>query len=70
MAYTPYEPTDWKNLPDEETPITKDSLNKIEQAINNMQNNAIFYEAIGEIDETTGAVTYYEATQTVSEDTE
>ena len=66
MAYTQYEPTDWKNLPDESTPIIEELLDKIEQGINNLQNNAIFYEVVGEIDETTGEITLYENTSTTS----
>lgn len=66
MTYTPYEPTDWKNLPDESTPIIEESLDKIEQGINNLQNNAIFYEVVGEIDELTGNITLYD-TASVSE---
>lgn len=59
MAYTPYVPREWKDEPDEETPIDADGLNNIEDGIVELENNSIFYEEIGEIDETTGEITLY-----------
>lgn len=70
MAYTPFVKKVWEDEPSEETPIEAEELNRIEKGISNLQDNAIFYEAIGEINEETGEVTYYNTTQTVSEDTE
>ena len=51
-------------------PVNATNLNHVEDGIVELENNSIFYEVIGEIDEATGEVTYYKATQTVSEDTE
>ena len=70
MAYTPFVKKVWEDEPSEETPIEASELNRIENGISNLQDNAIFYEVVGEIDEATGEVTYYNTTQTVSEDTE
>lgn len=50
-------------------PINATNLNHVEGGITNLEASSIFYEAIGEIDESTGAITYYD-TQTVSSDTE
>lgn len=70
MAYTPFVKKIWKDEPSEETPIEASELNRIEDGIDKLQNNTIFYEVIGEINEATGEVTYYNTTQTVSSDTE
>ncbi len=70
MAYTPFVKKIWKDEPSEETPIEASELNRIEDGIDKLQNNTIFYEVIGEINEATGEVTYYDTTQTVSSDTE
>lgn len=70
MAYTLFVKKIWKDEPSEETPIEASELNRIEAGIANLQDNAIFYEVIGEIDESTGEITYYDTTQTVSSDTE
>lgn len=70
MAYTPFVKKIWKDEPSEETPIGASELNRIEDGIDKLQNNTIFYEVIGEINEATGEVTYYDTTQTVSSDTE
>lgn len=70
MAYTPFVKKVWKDEPSEETPIEAKELNRIEDGISNLEDNAIFYEVVGEINEETGEVTYYNTTQTVSEDTE
>ena len=70
MAYTPFVKKVWEDEPSEETPIEAKELNRIEDGILNLEDNAIFYEAVGEINEETGEVTYYNTTQTVSEDTE
>lgn len=51
-------------------PVNAENLNHVEDGIANLEASSIFYEVIGEIDETTGEITYYETTQTVSEDTE
>lgn len=59
MAYTPYEKTNFKDEPDDTTPWDADTGNKIEDGIVELENNAIFYEEIGEIDETTGEITLY-----------
>ena len=70
MAYTPFVKKIWEDEPSEETPIEASELNRIEDGIANLEASSIFYEVIGEIDETTGEVTYYDTTQTVSSDTE
>ena len=70
MAYTPFVKKTWEDEPSEETPIEASELNRIEEGIANLEVSSIFYEVIGEIDEETGEVTYYDTTETVSEDTE
>lgn len=70
MAYTPFVKKIWKDEPIEETPIEASELNRIEDGITNLEASSIFYEVIGEINEATGEVTYYDTTQTVSSDTE
>lgn len=70
MAYTPFVKKVWEDEPSEETPIEAKELNRIEDGIANLEASSIFYEVIGEIDETTGEITYYDTTQMVSEDTE
>ena len=59
-----YQKKIWKDLPNEETPITADELNRIEQgvsdndqAITNLQDKMVYYEVIGEINDETGEVT-------------
>lgn len=59
MAYTPYVPREWKDEPDEDTPIDSDGLNNLEKGISNLEGAAVLYEEIGEIDETTGEITLY-----------
>ena len=59
MAYTPYVKTNFADLPSEDTPIDADTMNKIEDGILELENNSIFYEEIGEINEETGEITYY-----------
>lgn len=70
MAYTPFVKKVWEDEPSEETPIEAKELNRIEDGITNLETSSIFYEVIGEIDESTGEITYYDTTQTVSSDTE
>ena len=70
MAYTPFVKKIWEDEPSEETPIEASELNRIEEGIANLEISSVFYEAIGEINDSTGEVTYYETTQTVSSDTE
>lgn len=70
MAYTPFVKKVWEDEPSEETPIEAKELNRIEDGISNLEASSIFYEVIGEINEETGEVTYYDTTQTVSSDTE
>lgn len=57
MAYTPYVPTDWEELPTQTTPIDETALDKIEQGIVELEDNTIFYEELGTINESTGVVT-------------
>ena len=40
-------------------PINDTNLNHMEDGIVELENNSIFYEEIGEIDETTGEITLY-----------
>lgn len=63
MVYTPFQKKVWKDDPSEETPIEAEELNRIEDGIVNLENNSIFYEVVGEIDEETGEVTYYNETE-------
>ena len=51
-------------------PVNAKNLNHVEAGIANLEASSIFYEVIGEINEATGEVTYYDTTQTVSSDTE
>ena len=66
MAYTPYNPRTWEDEPSEETPYEAAAMNNIENGIVELENNSIFYEEIGEINETTGEITLYD-TARVSE---
>lgn len=59
MAYTPYVPREWKDEPDEETPVDAEGLNNIENGISGLEAAAVLYEEIGEIDESTGEITLY-----------
>lgn len=68
MAYTPFVKKTWEDEPSEETPIEAKELNRLENGISNLEASSVLYEVIGEIDETTGEVTYYDTTQTVSEE--
>lgn len=43
-------------------PVNATNLNHVESGITELEDNAIFYEEIGEIDETTGEITLYETT--------
>ncbi len=70
MAYTPYIKTIWKDDPSEETPIEAEKLNNIEGGIEALENNSIFYEVVGEINEETGAITLYDTTTTETETAE
>lgn len=51
-------------------PVNATNLNHVEGGIVELENNSIFYEVVGEINEETGEVKYYDTTQTVSSDTE
>lgn len=51
-------------------PVNATNLNHVEAGITNLEASSVFYEVVGEIDEETGEITYYDTTQTVSEDTE
>lgn len=50
-------------------PVNAKNLNHVEAGIANLEASSIFYQVIGEIDESTGEITYYDTTQTVSSDT-
>lgn len=63
MVYTPFVKKVWEDEPSEETPIEASELNRIEDGIVNLENNSVFYEVVGEIDEETGEVTYYNETE-------
>ena len=54
MAHTAYVPTNWV---DDVTPIDDDHLNNLEHGIVNLENDTIFYEELGTIDEQTGEIT-------------
>lgn len=41
-------------------PINDTNMNHVESGIVELENNSIFYEVVGEIDETTGEITLYD----------
>lgn len=49
-------------------PVNATNLNHVEDGIVNLESGAIFYEEIGEIDESTGEITLYDDTSTTSEE--
>lgn len=44
-------------------PVNATNLNHVESGIVELENNSIFYEVVGEIDEETGEITYYNETE-------
>lgn len=58
MAYTPYVPVGWKNKGESGAkPINKTNLNHMDEGITELEDNTIFYEELGTINESTGVVT-------------
>lgn len=69
MPYTPYDPVGWKNKNEPGAkPINKDNFKHMEDGIVNLENNTIFYQELGTIDETTGEITLYETEATNNEE--